>query len=93
MALRSVRGILSQGIPEYPEEKPTWQSLAQDVLAEPMIAPFRLFWHNFLEARPWWPVLVPLMLWVGWRSYRRERRKYFAEQRKLAAKRAVTLIQ
>jgi di/tricarboxylate transporter len=92
MALRSVRSILSHGIPEYPEEQPTWQSFVQDVLAEPMIAPFRLFWHNFLEARPWWPVLIPLMVWVGWRSYKRERRRYFAEQRKLAAKRAVTLI-
>lgn len=93
MALQSVRSILSRGIPEYPQDKPTWRSFLQDVLAEPLIAPFRLFWLNFLEARPWWPVLIPLMAWVGWRSYKREQRKYFAEQRKLAAKRAATLLQ
>lgn len=73
MALRS---IFSRGLPDYPEEQPTWQTFVQDVLAQPLIAPLKLFWHNFQEARPWWPVIIPLMLWTGWRTYRRERRKY-----------------
>ena len=47
--------------------------IAGQLLAMPQLAPLRLFWDNFRDLQPWWPVLVPLLVWVGVRAYRRER--------------------
>jgi hypothetical protein len=33
----------------------------------------RIFWDNLNALRPAWPVLLPLLAWVGWRAYQRER--------------------
>lgn len=41
----------------------------------PFVATIRTFWRNFQEMRDWWPVLIPLMVWVGWRTYHAERRE------------------
>jgi hypothetical protein len=41
----------------------------------PFVAAIRTFWRNFQEMRDWWPVLIPLMIWVGWRTYHAERRE------------------
>lgn len=31
------------------------------------------FRDDLLMLRPWWPLLIPVLLWLGWRTYRRER--------------------
>jgi hypothetical protein len=31
------------------------------------------FRDDLLVLRPWWPVLIPALLWLGWSTYRRER--------------------
>ncbi|MFO7171310.1 MAG: hypothetical protein DIU80_025045 [Chloroflexota bacterium] len=41
--------------------------------------PFWLFWQNLLALRPWWPVVVPFLIWYARRSYRRERAKLRGE--------------
>jgi predicted negative regulator of RcsB-dependent stress response len=34
----------------------------------------RLFWRDLNEMRNAWWFLLPLLVWVGWRTYRNERR-------------------
>lgn len=84
----TLRRVLTQRLPAYPEEAPTWQTLLTEVVAMPLIAPIHLFWTNLKDARPWWPVLLPLMALTAWRTYRRERRKFIAYKREQAALRA-----
>jgi len=68
-----LRKLITRPLPEPPEESLSRLSLVQQALAMPQLMPLRLFWDNLHELRPWWPVLLPLMLWVGVRTYRRER--------------------
>jgi hypothetical protein len=70
----ALRKLLSRGLPEVPakEETDLRSLLAQSLDILP-IAPVRTFWDSFSELRPWWPVLVPLLAWIGWRTYQRER--------------------
>jgi hypothetical protein len=44
----------------------------QAIAASPL-APARAFWNALREMEAWWPVLIPLLLWVFWRTYQRER--------------------
>ncbi len=37
------------------------------------VAPLRLFWGNLNSLRSWWPILLPLLVWAGWRTYQEER--------------------
>lgn len=70
----ALRRLISRGLPEAPSEEETGLGplLAQALDVLP-IAPVRLFWDNLSELRSWWPVLLPLLAWVGWREYWRER--------------------
>ena len=49
----------------------------------------RAFWQSLYEMRDWWGVMLPLSAWVGWRTYRKERRKV-VEQRHRAQKATTT---
>jgi hypothetical protein len=69
----ALRKLLLRPLPEVPPEPPGPRSLIEQALASASIAPLRLFWEQLAELRPWWPVLLPLLLWVGWRTYQRER--------------------
>lgn len=70
----ALRKLITTPLPEPPEEETTiGSSLFAQALAMPQLIPVRLFLDNLLALRPWWPVLVPLMLWVGIRTYQRER--------------------
>ena len=69
----ALRRLFSRGLPEPPEESSDIQSLLAQALDVLPIAPVRLFWENLNKMRPWWPVLLPLLAWVGWRTYQRER--------------------
>jgi hypothetical protein len=33
----------------------------------------RMFWNSFRDLQPWWPVIIPILLWVGVRTYQKER--------------------
>lgn len=54
-------------------------SLLEQVLATLLLLPVRLFWNSLLDFRPWWPVLVPWLVFLAVRAYQRERRQYKAE--------------
>jgi hypothetical protein len=41
----------------------------------PAIEEIRTFWNNLQELRDWWPLLLPVFAWIGWHTYRTERRK------------------
>ncbi len=45
------------------------------------IAPLRLFFETLLELRPLWPIVLPLLALVAWRTYRRERAEYIVTKR------------
>ncbi len=47
-------------------------AIAQAIAASPL-APARAFWDSLRELEDWWPLLLPLLLWVFWRTYQRER--------------------
>lgn len=49
--------------------------LVDEAMALPLLAPIRLFWQNLQTMRPWWPIILPLLAWVSWRSYQAERKK------------------
>ena len=67
----ALRKLISLPLPAPPEQASG--SIVEQVLATPQLAAARLFWDAFREMQPWWPVLIPLLLWVGVRTYRKER--------------------
>ena len=69
----ALRKLLSQGLPEPPAEATSLRDTVMQALALPPLLPIRLFWDNLRAMRPWWPVLLPLLAWIGWRTYQRER--------------------
>lgn len=70
-----LRGLVIRSLPEPPEKIPGRQELLNEAINLPLFTPFRLFINAFLQMRPWWPILVPLLLWVGWRTYHQERER------------------
>jgi len=46
----------------------------------PHMPQMRLFWHDLNEMRNAWWFLLPLLAWVGWRTYRNERRELRRQQ-------------
>ena len=69
----TLRKLIARPLPEPPADSPAQLSLVDQALALPQLVPVRLFWDNLQALRPWWPVLLPLLVWVGVRTYRRER--------------------
>ena len=47
-------------------------AIDQAIAASPL-EPARAFWIELREMEDWWPLLIPLLLWVFWRAYQRER--------------------
>ena len=47
-------------------------ALDQAIVASPL-APAWAFWNSLIELENWWPLLIPLLIWVFWRTYQRER--------------------
>lgn len=49
----------------------------------PYSSQVKTFHHNLQELRDWWPVLLPLLAWIGWHTYRTERKKVLEEARRM----------
>lgn len=75
----ALRKLLSQGLAEPPTEATSLRDTITQVLELPPVLPIRLFWDNLIAMRPWWPVLLPLLAWIGWRTYRNERARVLGE--------------
>ena len=69
----ALRRLFSRSLPDSPPAAPGRLALVRQVVDMPMLVPFREFWEQLEAFRPWWPVLLPLLAWVGWRAYQRER--------------------
>lgn len=41
----------------------------------PFVQPLRIVWYDLQTERRNWPWLLPLLAYIGWRTYRAERRK------------------
>lgn len=70
--------LLTRNLPDPAEVEN--RTLVEQVLASPLMLPFRLFWNTLLDFREWWFVLIPALLLMGLRTYRRERQRYTAER-------------
>lgn len=79
MELSKIISLLRK-MPEPPKQAPGIAAVVEQILAQPILLPVRLFWDNLLVMRPWWPVLLPLLTWIGWRTYQRERARVVAAQ-------------
>jgi hypothetical protein len=75
--------VAPRQLPPPPQQPPpNLKSIAQQQLAQvPQLGGVRTFWQNMQDFGDWW-LLVPLLLWVGWRTYRTERRKVLRERTK-----------
>jgi len=72
--------LVAHKLPEPPEEAAGLRAMAAQVLEMGPLLPFRMFWDNLSATRSWWPVLVPLLAWIGWRTYRAERAEFLRER-------------
>lgn len=72
---------LRRGLPRRPlqkKEKPSKITSAErfEELIErvPLAVRLRTFARDFFASYQWWGYFVPLLLWIGWRTYKQERR-------------------
>jgi hypothetical protein len=76
--------------PPPPQPAPNFKSIAQQQLAQvPQLRGVQMFWQNLQDFGDW-RLLLPLLLWVGWRTYRTERRKVLRERAERARAAAPT---
>lgn len=62
--------------PPPPQEAQTIMDTLRERVAElPYVRPAQAFWANLRAVESLWPLLLPLLAWVGWRSYWAERRR------------------
>ncbi|MBC8160316.1 MAG: hypothetical protein H7Z42_03780 [Roseiflexaceae bacterium] len=69
--------LLTRSLPDPAEVEN--RSVFEQVLASPFALPVRLFWNALRDFQGWWPVLIPALLIMGIRTYRRERGQYKQE--------------
>lgn len=56
------------------------ETIQQRLEQVPFAGELQLFWRTLREMRPWWPILLPFLAWVGWRTYHTERQKVLRER-------------
>ena len=74
-----LRRLVSRRLPEPPEAAPGIRSIAEQAIAASPLARVPAFWDTLRELEDWWPVLIPLLAWVFWRTYKRERAALLAQ--------------
>src|SRR5262245_60690963 len=79
---RTLRKLVTQGLPEPPAKAPGPTDIVKDIWNTPQLAPVRQFWEGLDDMRPWWLLVLPLLILFGWRSYRRERARVLSRRRK-----------
>ena len=71
--------LASRSLPNLPPAADNPRAAIKQAIADSPLAPARAFWDSLRELEPWWPLLIPLLLWVFWRTYRRERAALLVE--------------
>jgi hypothetical protein len=72
-----IKGIKpAQPLPSSAPVTPDFQTvLRQNLDQMPLLRVVKAFWDELADMRDWWPLVLPLLFWVGWRTYRKERRQ------------------
>jgi hypothetical protein len=68
-----LRRLLASGASRLPQAVSNPRAALDQAIAESPLAPVLKFWESLREMEAWWPVLIPMLLWVFWRTYQRER--------------------
>jgi hypothetical protein len=68
-----LRKLAADGISRLPTAATNPRAALDQAIAASPLAPARAFWDALREMEDWWPLLIPLLLWIFWRTYRRER--------------------
>ena len=68
-----LRKLLQGGLSHLPQAISNPRAAVDQAIAASPLAPVRAFWDALRELEAWWPLLIPLLLWVFWRTYQRER--------------------
>jgi hypothetical protein len=57
------------------------EALQQQMVNMPLLKQAQQYWQRLQEMHDWWPLLLPLLAWVGWRTYRKERAQVLRARR------------
>ena len=68
-----LRKLVPAGLSRLPQAVSNPRAAIDQAIAASPLAPVRAFWDALVELEDWWPLLIPLLVWVFWRSYQRER--------------------
>jgi hypothetical protein len=68
-----LRKLAAGGLTKLPQVASKPRAAIEQAIAASPLAPARAFWNSLRELEDWWPLLLPLLLWLFWRTYRRER--------------------
>lgn len=68
-----LRKLVSGGISRLPQAVSNPRAAIDQAIEASPLAPVRTFWNALIELEDWWPLLLPFLLWVFWRTYQRER--------------------
>ena len=68
-----LRKLLPGGLSQLPQAVSNPRAAINQAIDASPLAPARAFWDALREMEDWWPVLIPVLLWVFWRTYQRER--------------------
>jgi hypothetical protein len=68
-----LRKLLPGGLASLPQAASNPRAAFDQAIAASPLAPARAFWDSLRAMEDWWPLLIPVLLWVFWRTYQRER--------------------
>jgi hypothetical protein len=74
----ALRKLVSRPLPDLPEARASPRAAIEQAIAASPLAPACTFWESFRALKDWWPILLPVLLWVFWRNYNRERARVLA---------------
>jgi hypothetical protein len=74
------RKLALSGLSRLPQAVSNPRAAIDQAIAASPLAPARAFWNSLREMEDWWPLLLPLLLWVFWRTYQRERAALVVER-------------
>ena len=68
-----LRKLLQGGLSHLPQAISNPRAAVDQAIAASPLAPVRAFWDALRELEDWWPLLLPILVWVFLRTYQRER--------------------
>lgn len=68
--------------PERPLLNSVQKKVSDQIEQHPLVIGFRAFEHNLQELREWLPLLLPMLVVIGWHTYRTERRKVLQKRQR-----------